>query len=363
MKSFLSNLLHAAGNARKASRPFVLAVIFVILLTVTIVYYLNTPGRLVEEGLRYRKEGKWRQAVDSFKKSLSFGMKSPHAVALLGEEYFCAGDFTRGKFYLSKAVQFKPADARAVYYMGALYACQGDSFNTTVMLREFDTRTGGKEREYCSLLKILTSVMFPGYPNFVVSADEEKKVTDLMNKPEAPLFLRVQRGLIDIYKGRFDEARKLFEELVSKHPDDPNLLTYHAITLTGCGRKEEAMARLQAALRKNDKSPLAQQYLGALYLEDGLLDDSLKALQSARSLSPGAPGPGYYLGLLYIKKGSLSEARGFLEESLLKQPNHGMAHQKLGEVYEKLGMKKKAQEEFEKKTIQGGPLYIVSPPY
>ena|GEM_PF-1934502 len=383
MESFLSNLIHAAGSARKASRQIVLAVIFVILLTATIVYYLNTPGRLVEEGLRYRKEKKWQSAAGSFKKALSFNMKSSRALFLLGEEYFCAGDLTRGKFYLSKAFAQKNVDGRAIYYLGALYACQGDNFNTSVMLKDYELKTGGSGRDYETLLRILAGAMFPDYPNFALTAEEEKKLAASIDRPDAPLFFKVQLGLADIYGGRFENAVKTFGELSVKYPDDTSLAVYRSIALSCCGRRDEALTAIRAAAQREGNNPLAQQYLGALCLEDikpdetvddlkrlraqspedGPPDESLKALQKAMALSPGSSGPYYYMGLFYMKKGALNEARGFFEESLRRQPNNGMAHQKLGELYQLLGMKKEAREEFDKKSKLGGPLYIFSPPY
>jgi len=329
----------------------------------TTAYYLNTPARLLDEGLRYRKGKNWQGAVNSFKKALAFNMKSPRTLSLLGEEYLCAGDFTRGKYYLSKAVSFNNADCRAFYYMGAIYACQGDNGNTYRMIKECESKASGQERDYCNLLKILASVMFPGYKNFTILPDDEKKLTDLMLKSRDSLFFKVHLGLIALYREQFDEGRKIFEELSSSYPDDSSITAYYCIALSSCRRGDEALIKLRSSVGKDDRNFVADQYLGALYMENDQPDESLKALQTARALSPGSPGPYYYLGLLYIKKGSLNEARGFLEESLLKQPNNGMAHQKLGEVYERLGMKKKAQEEFEKKITQDGPLYISAPPY
>lgn len=363
MEPLISNLLQIARNTKKAPRSVILASAFLILLVITVSYYLNTPGRLLDEGLRYRKVKNWQDAVSSFKKALAFNMKSPRTLSLLGEEYFCAGDLTRGKYYLSKAVTFNNADGRAFYYMGALYACQGDNGNTSRMINECESKTSGQERDYCSLLKVLASVMFPSYQNFTILPDDERKLTDSILKSGNSLFFKVHLGLLALYRERFDEGRKIFEELSSSYPDDSSITAYHCIALSLCGRRDEALIKLRSAVVKDERNPVAEQYLGALYLENDQPDESLKALQTARAISPGSPGPYYYLGLLHIKKGSFNEARGFLEESLQKQPNDGMAHQKLGEVYEKLGMKKKAQEEFEKKITQAGPLYIFAPPY
>jgi len=363
VEPFISNLRQAARNTRKVSRSVILTVILVILIVLTVSYYLNTPGRLISEGIKYRKEMRCEKAINSFKQALSFNMKSAHALSLLGEEYLCAGDFTRGKFYLSKAVEFKDADGRTYYYMGALHACQGDEVNASRILKECELKETGQDMGYFSLLRLQANVMFPSYQKFALTPEEERKLLSSSFKSSDTLFFKVHRGLYYFYKGRFDEGRKIFEELVSSYPDDPSLCAYYAINLAACGRRDEALMKLKTAARENDKSPVAQQYLGALYLEAGLLDEALKALQAARAMSPGSSGPYYYLGLLHMKEGSLNEARGYLEESLLKQPNNGMAHKKLGELYDRLRMKKKAQEEYEKAITQGGPLYIVTPPY
>ena len=67
----------------------------------------------------------------------------------------------------------------------------------------------------------------------------------------SPQILSIQFNLASAYleAGRFAEARDLFAKLLTIQPDNPALLTKHAVALLGLGDKDQAVAELRQALQ------------------------------------------------------------------------------------------------------------------
>jgi len=348
------------NTAKTAKSPLIMLTVVIVLSVLTISYYRDAPRTLIKDGMKYRREGKYQEAIQSFKGALSIDRKSSSLLTLLGEEYLFTGDATRGRFYFEKALACRDVDGKALYHLGALMAGQGDYQKVKKILKEGEQKA--EDKAPCRLLRLLAAEMFPARQDCRLSEVEERSLTRELGAEDS-LFIQVHLGLIAIYKGQFDAGGTIFKSLAEKRPDDSYFYAYQGIALLGEGKRDEALTLLLKAARMDDRNPVAYEYLGSLYLEETNYDDAAKALEKARKLRPGSPGAYYFLGLLSLKKGKFHEASVLLGESLARQPNSGQAHRMLAEAYEKLRMHSKAREERAEGSVLDGPLVISAPPY
>ena len=87
-------------------------------------------------------------------------------------------------------------------------------------------------------------------------------------------------------EGRFDDAVRIYRELLQPLPDEPGLLMNLGMALAMAGREAEAIAPLERATTLKPTLVPAQLFLGTSYLALGASDKAIRPLQRVTAAQP-----------------------------------------------------------------------------
>ena len=146
-------------------------------------------------------------------------------------------------------------------------------------------------------------------------------------QPNLPLVL-FQRAWIHYYAHNWDDARKGFEDLIAKHPDDGTFTHRARVSLSNVyvqlGDMKKGEEILEQFLVENPDDPGVNNDLGYLYAEQG------KNLERAKTMIEKAvkaePKNGAYLdsmGWVLFKLGQHAEAKTWLEKATQAEGSGG----------------------------------------
>lgn len=86
--------------------------------------------------------------------------------------------------------------------------------------------------------------------------------------------------------GRFDEAARMYQELLEALPDEPGLLMNLGMALAMAGREAQAIAPLERAVALNPKLLPAHLFLGSSYLARGDVSKAIASLERVVAATP-----------------------------------------------------------------------------
>jgi tetratricopeptide (TPR) repeat protein len=175
--------------------------------------------------------------------------------------------------------------------------------------------------------------------------DEATRVVEegIRGTPDA-YALDIRLGVLQVKRGKYDDAREAFNLAVGLHPDIVMGYVALAQTYMQQGRDQEALEPLNTARKKLPQDATLEYYVGMVSLRLGLNDQALTALRNAERLRPDVVEPHYQLGRLYFQKNQLRDAEAEFERVVTLAPDHSNAHYQLSQIYLRLGDTKRAQE-------------------
>jgi tetratricopeptide (TPR) repeat protein len=171
-----------------------------------------------------------------------------------------------------------------------------------------------------------------------------------------------QDGFALLQAGKADEARAVFESILSRSPADTQAQDGEVKASEALALQERSAGHMVEALRDmmqaQDYAPRNAHLLfdiGILEEEMQLYPDAEKALARAQEIDPGNPDNYYAMARVKIDEGQLDAAEQNMKTYLKTRPGNASAHYGLGRVYE-LGMQfDQARSEFER-SIELQPL-------
>lgn len=277
----------------------------------------------------------FRDAVDFYQKALKADPKltSIHfnlAVALGRlSEYGAAADHLR--IFLNA----QPREPRARQLLGLCLTELGD-FRGALPELEASYQLNPRDASILYSLAYATA-----------RAGNTDRAADLLQRSEAdPAQSKLIEGLIEYRRGRFTEAKALFEGVLALKPDS-------VPALTALGRLEllnhndaDAIRLLEQALRGNPADAESTYQLGVLYDRNGRTDEGVKQLRRAITLRANYPDPHYHLGRIAMERKNYAAALAELELARRLLPDQEAIRMALGRVYQTLGRAAEARLEF-----------------
>lgn len=156
--------------------------------------------------------------------------------------------------------------------------------------------------------------------------------------------LDIRLGVLQVKRGKYDDAREAFNLAVALHPDIVMGYVALAQTYMQQGRDQDALGPLNRARKKLPQDATLEYYVGLVSLRLGMNDEALTALKNAERLRPDVVEPHYQLGRLYFQKNQLKEAEAEFERVVVLAPDHSNAHYQLSQIYSRLGETEKAKQ-------------------
>jgi tetratricopeptide (TPR) repeat protein len=180
----------------------------------------------------------------------------------------------------------------------------------------------------------------------VRAGDADRAVELLRQTQTDPVQSKLIEALIEYRRGRFAEAKALFQEVLRLNPDI-------VPAIAGLGRlelldhnDEEAIRLLERAVQLNPSDAESTYQLGVLYDRNGRSAEGVKMLRRAIGLRANYPDPHYQLGRIALEHEDLNTALAELEEARRMLPNQEAIRLVLGRTYQALGRDAEAKAEF-----------------
>ncbi len=146
----------------------------------------------------------------------------------------------------------------------------------------------------------------------------------------------------------FDQAKKIYTELITRFPDFPNLHFAYGRLLLEAHETDDAIAEFRRELDHDPKNVNSMLEIASVrYQVDS--EDGLKYAEQAVSLAPGMPFAHYLVGLLRLDTGNAAGAVPELEIAQKAFPMQSKIYFALGNAYSRVGRKSdasKARAEF-----------------
>ena len=284
-------------------------------------------NELNESGIMLLSQGKFREAVKSFREAIDLDAHNARTYYNLSLAYSELYDAAAEQEALTKAVQLDPKFAKAHDRLGRRYMEDGSTVNA--------------EKEFKSALAV-NPKSAEVESNLGLLYDHEGKIIEaegLLRKAQADDPQCVQAfiglGLMLAGEGRLDEAKQQFRHALAISPE--GVYTALGATESKLGNWKEAAEIFQKALRLQPTSVDARLNLGIALANGYDLQGALEQFSGAVRLSPGSPAAHYNKGRVLYDLGGVQEARSALETACSLNPNYPAALYLLAETARNLG--------------------------
>jgi tetratricopeptide (TPR) repeat protein len=166
-------------------------------------------------------------------------------------------------------------------------------------------------------------------------------------QPTAELAAKARQGQAAMAAGRFDEAARIYSELVEAVPGEAGLRLNLGMALGMAGRPRDAIPHLQAAFdsRRPELVTPAALFLGAAHMELGQPDRAVDPLETFLAAQPDHADARRMLGEALLALGRHDEAARQYRALSEREPQDPRAWYGLGRSYE--GVSQQAFEELQ----------------
>lgn len=166
----------------------------------------------------------------------------------------------------------------------------------------------------------------------------------------------LSKGLSLYRAGKLDEARRCYEAILEREPDNESVLHLLALVHLGAGRAKEAVALFQQCLAIRPQFPEALSNLGRALLALGRAEEALTVNRRALEMAPQRPEIYGNLGNAFQALGRHEEAVAAYRQALVLRPGLPAANNNLGNSLKALGNLNEAAAAFET-ALEANPRY------
>ena len=158
------------------------------------------------------------------------------------------------------------------------------------------------------------------YERNTVWLSEETLWRDVTEKSPANGRGLMNYGLVHMAKGRYAEAKALFDRALVYTPNYTNLEINLGVVTKALGQPAAAESHFKRALELGPDYPLAHSFYAGWLLERGHTDEAIGHLQRAVQLSPAILDARHQLMGAYARAGRTTELKALAEETLRIAP-------------------------------------------
>jgi protein O-GlcNAc transferase len=130
--------------------------------------------------------------------------------------------------------------------------------------------------------------------------------------------------------GRFSEAEVIYKELLSREPNNPDVLYLMGAIQSRNGQKQQAVDLIMRAISLRPNQPHFYETLSQCLLGLGRMDEAIAAVVTAIRLNPNNERHHYDYANILLQTTHVNEAIEALRAALRINPNFAEAHQNLG---------------------------------
>ena len=245
------------------------------------------------------KAGEWSRAETLLLEAIEERPDSPELLRTLGGVFFMEGRPLNAAVAFKKAEALAPLDERSRFTLAMAYVALG---RPDWARPELETLKKEDERN-------------PLYPYWIARLDYddgqyESAIEGLRRAIELdPRYMKAHDNLGLSYEalGRFDEARRAYEEAVRLDRETPPQSPWPhlnlGLLLTRLDRLDEAEARLRESAKVDPRFAKARYHLGVVLEKQGRPADAVVELEEAARLDSAYPEPHYALARIHRRAG------------------------------------------------------------
>lgn len=180
------------------------------------------------------------------------------------------------------------------------------------------------------------------------AADERRlKAYQQMSTPDALFSI----GLDHLAEGRYQEATRVFTNLLEADPHDCESYAHRAIARYHLGRPQAALSDCDHALAIDPEDVDALSIRALVLLEQGAVQEGLDELHRAVALAPQDADVRLSRGRAYCLLGNWRRAIDDLSESIAADPHQAEAFWERAKAYRALGQTTRAEADLEKARL------------
>ncbi|MBZ5570382.1 MAG: tetratricopeptide repeat protein [Acidobacteriia bacterium] len=238
----------------------------------------NRWESFVSLGLLQVKNNQADAAETSFKSAVAVNPKGMAPRLMLASYYQSRGQFGNAEQQFREAIANDPKSSEPRGALARLYLAEGKKPEAEEFLRQ-------AKRDFPD-----DSVGYRMLGDFyLATGDLDKAVAEyaFLNQ-EHPKDPQVKKNYIQalIMKSRFDEARKLNDEILKESPQDNDALVYRGQIQIGVGNLSDASSTLQAVVKNDPDNGLGHYYLGIALDRSGSPEQAESEWREAARLRP-----------------------------------------------------------------------------
>ncbi|MCP5243580.1 MAG: PEP-CTERM system TPR-repeat protein PrsT [Burkholderiales bacterium] len=290
-------------------------------------YLKNIPGNLYARKLMINallKNNKAQQAIGYLEPVLSVAQQDPQLLALAGETYMRAGNFTKATEFYEKANKLTPDNAALHTALGMTRLAMGDREQG---IAELELATDlDKDSPRASILLVLAHFRANEFDKALAEINELEK-----SDPQNPLFHNL-KGVAYMGKQDFAKARESFNKALAIQSNFFPAISNLARLDIHDQKPEAAQNRFKAILQKDDKNIQAMNALASLALSHGNINEATQWLELSSNKNPNALEPALRLAAHYLNQGEQEKALLLTRKLFGTNPNDPRVLELLGQI-------------------------------
>jgi len=134
-------------------------------------------------------------------------------------------------------------------------------------------------------------------------------------------------------QGKFKQAEKQYQEILTKSPNNLYSLSNLGVVLFRNGKLKAAELTLKKAIAIAPKDEFTHTTLGIVYYQQSKFDDALSELTKSLAINPKSATAHNYLGITASQKGWQEAAEKEMLAAIVENPEYADAHFNLAVVY------------------------------